>query len=171
MRKGAGETTAQPVVRQVSNAVPNTSFDVDLHEVKAGDTYAGISQKYLGDARYGEAIRAFNQQMPAEPGRKVQVPPIHVLRKNYPQLIGRPTTADRGTEWAPAGRSATTPGGGYKTYEVPRGGINMRGIAREAFGDDTQWSKVWNLNPKFKPDEQLEEGTKLLLPSDARVGR
>jgi hypothetical protein len=79
-----------------------TDFDVDLHESKAGDTYATISKQHYGDAKYAEALRTFNRN--AELGRTtVEVPPIYVLRKRYPQLIGRPaspdTGRDRGTEW------------------------------------------------------------------------
>jgi hypothetical protein len=102
------------------------------------------------------------------------VPPIHVLKKRYPNLIGRPVSterpAGRGAEWVPAadGRQAD---GGAKTYTVPPGGITLKKVAKEAFGDELEWRRVWDLNPKYSPQEVVPEGTKLVLPSDAKVGR
>jgi hypothetical protein len=173
--KPAGDSTARPA----SAVESRTDYDVDLHEVRQGDTFSTISQKYLGDSRYAAAIEAFNGnhtigQFGAE---KVKVPPIHILRKRYAAYIDKPETTDRGTttapggtEWQPASRTepAAT---GTKTYTIPPGGATMRGVAKAAFGDDQQWAKVWDLNPKYRPDEVLPEGTKLLLPSDAKAGK
>jgi nucleoid-associated protein YgaU len=174
LAKPAGDSTARPGAPSVE---PRTDFDVDLHEVRAGDTYSTISQKYLGDTRYARAIQAFNGDRPVGQLGKVQVPPIHVLRKQFAAYIGKPEATDRQTnsgtggttEWQPAAsgerRGSSPPSDAVtKTYTVPPGGATMRGVAKAAFGDDQQWSKVWDLNPKYKPDEVLPEGTKLLLP-------
>lgn len=106
---GAFTLTKQPdPVTPVRSTEPaRTDFDLDLHEPKAGETYATISKLHYGDAKYTEALRAFNRG--AELGRAaVEVPPMYVLRKRYPQLIGRPGAADtgrdRGTEWNPSSK-------------------------------------------------------------------
>jgi hypothetical protein len=180
--KQPDETRETQPTRSPSSVEPITSFDVDLHEVRQGDSYRGISQKYLGDDRYAEAIRAFNGNRSIEQFQrsqeKVRVPPIHILRKSYPNLIGQPESGNRSTdravEWmAPVGfrGRATAADRGLKTYIVPPGGITPRGVAKEAFGDELEWRKVWDENPKYSPDELIPAGTRLLLPPDAKVGR
>ena len=149
-------------ITPVSQSMPEarTSFDVDVHEIRSGDTYASISKKYLGDDRYADAIRAYNKEAALTAGATADIPPIHVLRKKFATLVSRPA------EWAPA---AATPGG--KTYEVPAGGITLKGIAKLAYGDEIDWTKIWNLNLQRKPDEVLPEGTIVRVPDDARVGK
>lgn len=96
---------SDPPVRSAEPA--RTDFDLDLHEPKAGDTYATISKLHYGDAKYADALRAFNRN--AELGRTaVDVPPMYVLRKRYTQLIGRPagteTGRDRTVDWGPSSK-------------------------------------------------------------------
>src|SRR5262249_44973700 len=67
---------------------PSTSFDVDLYEPRAGDTYESISREFYNDTRYATALREFNKGQPLQGGKQVEVPPIHVLRKRFPQLVG-----------------------------------------------------------------------------------
>src|SRR5205085_512778 len=73
---------------------PSTSFDVDLYEPRAGDTYESISREYYNDPRYAAALRAFNNNRPLQGGVQVEVPPMGVLRKKFPQLVGVNPAAD-----------------------------------------------------------------------------
>ena len=103
------------------------------------------------------------------------MPPSHVLRKRYPSLSGRPEAAtdrpaDRQPEWTAAGPARGGPAGS-RTYTVPPGGVTLKGVAKAAFGDELEWRKVWDLNPKFSPEEPIPEGTRLALPADAKIGR
>lgn len=70
----------------VSERPPQTSFDVDLYEPRAGDSYQSISRDFYNDTRYSRALSAYNSNK-ALPGGHVEVPPIYVLQKRYPQLI------------------------------------------------------------------------------------
>lgn len=167
-----------PPARPATGEETITDYDVDLHEVRSGDSYATISRNYLGDVRYAAALQAFNGNLPIPQAGKVRIPPIFVLKQQYASLISRPAVANTADEWQPASGSIRTTGGepefrpsGYKTYIVPAGGITMKGVAREAFGDENLWARVWDLNPKFRPDEVLTEGTSLHLPSNSRIGR
>jgi hypothetical protein len=167
-----------PPARPTQGNETITDYDVDLHEVRSGDSYATISRNYLGDVRYAAALQAFNGNLPIPQAGKVRIPPIFVLKQQYASLISRPAVAAAADEWQPASGSIRTTGGepefrpsGYKTYIVPAGGITMKGVAREAFGDENLWARVWDLNPKFRPDEVLTEGTSLHLPSNSRIGR
>ncbi len=153
---------ASPDVRPAANLEPpRTDFDVDLYDPKAGDTYESISKLHYGDARYAAALRAFNNGLVLGRGGAVQVPPMYVLRKRYPQLIAPPRGTPAGPDWSPApGKS--------DSYAVPRAGMTLKDVAAELYGDDREWSKLWDANPRLDPGAQLPAGTKLQLPPDAR---
>ena len=85
--KPSGGSTAFPSGPDART--PQTSFDVDLYEPRSGDTYQTVSRDFYNDTRYAAALAEFNNRKPLTGGR-VEVPPIHVLRKRYPQLIGAP---------------------------------------------------------------------------------
>lgn len=155
-------------VRQ-TNAIEAKPFDydVDLYEPAANDTYATISKLHFGDARYAQALQAYNRNAALGRGIAVEIPPLHILRKRYAQLLGNaPATEnpERGTQWAPAGgRSLTT----TPTYTVTRRGMTFRDVANEIYGDRRDWQKVWDENRNFKADEELPTGTRLKLPANA----
>ena len=46
----------------------------------------------------------------------------------------------------------------------------MKQIAAEAFGDENLWGRVFDLNRGLYPDRVVPEGTRVQLPSDAKVG-
>lgn len=157
-----------------STVAPRTDYDVDLHYVKAGDSWAAISKQHFGDERYAEALKGYNQNASLAQVQRAEVPPIHVLRKNYASLIGKPV--EKSGEWgAIATSSATEPkrsitGNGYKIYVVPTGGRTLKEIAADAFGDEGRWGMVWDTNPKLVPDKTVPEGTKVYLHSQSKIG-
>jgi nucleoid-associated protein YgaU len=166
----------QPTV----SSTARTDYDVDLHYVKGGDSWGGVSKQYYGDERYAEALRSYNQNANLNQMQRAEVPPLHVLRKNYPTLIAAP--AAKPVEWgsiapATAKSSPSTEGaigkitsGGYKTYIVPVNGQTIRQIALDAYGDEALWGKVWDNNPKLVTDRLIEPGTKIFLTSDSKIG-
>jgi hypothetical protein len=151
-----------------------TDYDVDLHYVKGGDSWASVSKLHYGDERYAEALKGYNQNAALTQMQRAEVPPIHVLRKNFASVIGRPV--EKTGEWntiTPS--SATEPkrsitGSGYKTYVVPAGGRTIKEIAADAYGDEARWGVVWESNPKLVPDKAIPEGTKIYLTSQAKIG-
>lgn len=153
---------------------PRTDYDIDLHYVRAGDSWTAISKQYFGDERYADAIKGFNRNASLAGAQRVEVPPIHVLRKNFASQIGRPV--ERSGDWGtitPSG--ATEPkraitGSGYKLYTVPVGGRTLKEIAADAYGDEGRWGMVWDTNPKLVPDKVVPEGTKIYLTSQAKIG-
>ena len=58
-----------------------TDYDVDIHKLKAGDTYAIISEKFYGTAGYAGALRSYNDGLELARMRDVQVPPMHVIKR------------------------------------------------------------------------------------------
>lgn len=161
---------AKPVVPTVGET--RTDYDVDLHYPKGGgETWASVSKQYLGDDRYGEALKAYNRNAALSQLPRVEIPPIHVLRKKYATLIGQPAVAPEKSniEWAaaPAARSTS---GGYRQYAIPTGGMTMKEVAKAAWGDENMWGKIWDLNPTQRADEAMRAGTKILLPTDAKIG-
>jgi hypothetical protein len=141
-----------------------TSFDVDIHYPKAGETYSSLSKLHYGDARYAAALQSFNQGRALDRGDSVQIPPLYVLRQRATPgapPAARPTGS--GLEWASSGPATTAP-----TYSVPRDGMTMWDVAGELYGDRQKWGKVWDVNQRIEPNAQLPKGTKLQLPPDAR---
>ena len=161
---------AKPVVPTVGET--RTDYDVDLHYPKGGgETWASVSKQYLGDDRYGEALKAYNRNAALSQVPRVEIPPIHVLRKKYATLIGQPAVAPEKSniEWAAAPAARPT-SGGYRQYAIPTGGMTMKEVAKAAWGDENMWGKIWDLNPTQRADEAMRAGTKILLPTDAKIG-
>jgi len=161
--EGGGATAA-------ATRPPTTSYDVDIYHPKANDSWEAISRDYFNDTRYAAALRAYNQNRALTPGREVDVPPLHVLKRLTPQpapVAGAPTgrvTPASGTDpWNAAG------GGGAKTYRVPQGdGMSLPAVAKLVLGNDQRWREIYDLNPEVNPSK-VSAGTELKLPADARV--
>jgi nucleoid-associated protein YgaU len=167
--KPAGTSEVTPVT--VSERAPTTSFDEDLHQPRSGDTYETICREFYNDPRYAAALQAYNGNRPLA-ASVIAVPPIHILKKRFPQLVGA-TAAPVGRSadgWGPAGSAgAASPvfrASGAKTFTVPAGGTTLRSVAREALGNPNKWQEIYDLNPQVTPDN-VPAGTVLRLP-DAR---
>lgn len=162
-----------------------TSFDVDLYEARAGDTYETIAREFYLDTRYARALQEYNVRRPVQAGRNVDVPPIGVLRQRYSGMIGGTTGGGRsGTsnpapagDWGPAnpprsdGGPSFRPSGGGQTFLVPQGGMSLKAVARQTLGTEQRWGDVHQLNPQFDPSEMVPAGTRLKLPADARLSQ
>jgi hypothetical protein len=170
----ATPTSVRPQPTPIAATPPRTDYDVDLHYVRAGDSWAAISKQHFGDERYADALKGFNQNASLAGAARVEVPPIHVLRKNFATSIGRPV--EKSGEWGSISpTSASEPkrsvtGTGYKIYSVPPGGRTLKEIAADAYGDEGRWGMVWDTNPKLVPDKVVPEGTKIYLTSQAKIG-
>jgi hypothetical protein len=155
---------------------PTTSYDVDLYELKANDTWETISQEFYNDKRYAAALQAANPNKTLTAGGWVDIPPIYILKQKFQTPagtrtpIGQPTPpASPPPSWAPSiSTTPAPPNGGSKTYKVPPGGISMRAIARNFLGSDQRWNEIYNLNPQLRPD-LIPEGTDVRLPADAKL--
>jgi hypothetical protein len=150
---------------------PTTSFDVDLYQPRARDTYETISREYYNDVSYARALTAFNGGRPLQAGRHVEVPPIHVLKNRYPQLLGNAPSAPAGAEWLPAGGTSTGPTANFRvagssTFVVPSGGMTMKTIARLTLGTEDRWEEIYNLNPKYSTSF-VPAGAEIRLPANA----
>jgi nucleoid-associated protein YgaU len=165
---------------------PQTSFDVDLYEPRAGDTYETIAREFYNDTRYARALQEFNARQPVQTGRTVNVPPISVLRQRYSGMIGATPASRSGTsptptpapasEWGPASppKSDGTPafrpaGGSSQTFRVPPGGMSLKAVARQTLGTEQRWGELYNLNPQVADPNAVPAGTTLKLPADARL--
>lgn len=162
----------------VPERTPQTSFDVDLHEPQSGDTYESISKDFYHDVRYGRALAEYNRRKPLQNNGPVEVPPIHVLKKRYPQFLGTTSTSSREQtssslpgEFRPAGGSGDAAPvfrtSGSKSYVIPPGGMTMQAVARLTLGSTTRWREIYDLNPQFSTD--VPAGAQLKLPADAVV--
>jgi hypothetical protein len=157
-------TTAAPAVRP-----PTTSYDVDIYHLKANDTWEAISREYYSDTKYATALRSYNQNRALTPGREVDVPPLHILRRYAPPPVagaapGR-VTPPGGDAWSAAGVGTVS----ARTYRVPPGeGMSLPAVAKLVLGNDQRWRELYDLNPDVNPSK-VTPGTELKLPADARV--
>jgi LysM repeat protein len=58
-----------------------TDYDVDIHKIRAGDTYATISQRYYETANFANQLRTYNENADLSRTPDVQVPPMYVIKK------------------------------------------------------------------------------------------
>ena len=164
---------AKPTTPTPPDRTATTTYDVDLHEPTKSDTYGTISRDYYNDAKYGAALSEYNGRRALQGGVRVEVPPIHVLKKRYPQLIGAvvpaSVSAPAKDPWQPSGEStpAFRPTGG-RTFTIPAGGLRMAEVARMTLGSPTKWSEIYDLNPSLSPSDLLAAGTVLKIPTETK---
>lgn len=167
--KPIGSPDVKPAV---PDRVATTSFDVDLHEPKNGDTYSSIAKEFYNDVKYAGALQEHNGRRALQTSVRVEVPPIHVLKKRYPQLISAivPASGMTGDVWSASGEGATPAfrASGQRSFTVPTGGMTMGSIARDTLGSPTRWRDIYDLNPSLSPGDVLPAGTVLKIPSEVK---
>ncbi|MBX9622232.1 MAG: hypothetical protein K2X82_00300, partial [Gemmataceae bacterium] len=170
VKPAAGGATPAPTVPPVAESPARRPPTVDVYDPRPGDRYEGVSREYYGDGRYAAALQAYNGNRPIQPGQSVDVPPVHVLKKRFPQMTGVPASAGRPTpaaDWQTAAADPTFRPGRPRTFAVPAGGMSMRAVAREALGDPQRWEEVYNLNRAYDPG-LVPGGVQLQLPAGGR---
>jgi hypothetical protein len=144
---------------------PLTDFDVDLHYVKTGESFASIAKLHYGDERYGTALEQFNRRGNFD-GRVVQVPPTHWIRKQTGQPVGRTAPAATAPEaWTGV---STANADRFVELAAPK---TFRELSKEAYGSEQEWQRIFNLNPNYSSDATIPAGTRIRLTADARIGR
>jgi hypothetical protein len=154
----------------VPETLPKSSFDVDLHNPTAGDSYESISKEFYNDARFAPALKAFNKNLPLQGGRYVEVPPLHVLKRRFPTQggnvvpagsTGAPTST--GPNWgAPSDEPPRPSVAGRGSFTVPAGGLTLQDAARQM---GTSWRDLYDLNPQYAPGTLIPAGTELKVPA------
>jgi hypothetical protein len=161
---------AESTTPAASTRPPTTSYDVDIYHPKANDTWESISRDYYSDPKFAAALRSYNQNRALTPGREVDVPPLHVLRRSVPPppVAGSApsrATPPGGDPWNAAGVGTVS----ARTYRVPPGdGMSLPAVAKLVLGNDQRWRELYDLNPDVNPSK-VSAGTELKLPADARV--
>jgi hypothetical protein len=170
--------TSTPIVG--AERQPTTSFDVDIYEPKASDTWESISREFYNDARYATGLRVYNKNKSLQGSGPVDVPPIHIVKQSMPQgnapagsgntrgSVGQPSKAAGSLPDWNAATTSITRTGNSKIFTVPEGGMTMRAVAKFTLGNEQRWNDIYTLNPHLRPDEQLRAGTEVKLPPDAR---
>lgn len=80
---------AKPVNSAPTDA--KTDYDVDIHKIRAGDTYATISQRYYDTATFANQLRTYNDNADLSRAPDVQVPPMYVIKKFGTGRVGEST--------------------------------------------------------------------------------
>lgn len=161
------------------------AYDEDWHTPRPGDTFVTLSQEYFHDARYAQALQAYNKDRRKAGEEFYRIPPPWVLEDQYPNLVPKADKADRppveakptgDIKFEPAapvgssGRPAPPAAGGVTTapsdeYRVlAKDGESIRDIAQKVLGSPNGWRKLWDLNPDVDPTQPIPAGTTLRVP-------
>lgn len=146
---------ATPVARETVPADPavrRAEYDINLVPARRGDSYDAVAKDSLGDAKYGPALRRYNNDRELRAGDVVRVPPVAVLRKlAAPNWVG----------------AADKPGvAGPRTYVTPRDGMSMWDIAYEVYGTKSEFRKVIDANRERNPNLRYRAGERFRLPAE-----
>ena len=167
---GIVETPPQPklLTPPTPPADARTDFDVDLHPAKAGQTYEAVSQQHYADAKYAEALRAFNKGR--DPGRDVvEIPPLYVARKlaagtRAPAAVN-PIAPAAAETWArPTALGDAKPAAAGRSYTVPQDGTTFRDLAGTLLNDRKLYRRISDLNPTIDANAKLQKGDKVTVP-------
>ncbi len=143
-----------------------TDYDVDLHPPQAGQTYEAVSKQHYGDAKYADALRAYNKNH--DPGRdELQIPPTHALRKLA--TAGRPLAMNPiapagGETWAPPAALGNARLAAGRTYTVTQDGTTFRDLAGTLLNDRAKYRRISDLNPSIDPNAKLQKGDRVTVP-------
>jgi nucleoid-associated protein YgaU len=167
-----------PTLSTAIERTPTTSYDVDLYELKQGDTWESISKEFYNDTRYAAALKAVNLNKSLTSGGAVDIPPLYILKQKIqtPPRSGTPISQSSpipssAPTWGPPAGATTpaAPSGGSQIYKVPPGGTSMRDIAKNYLGNEQRWMEIYNLNPQITAPNAIPAGTEVKLPLDARL--
>jgi hypothetical protein len=157
------------------------SYVEETYVANAGDTFASLSKAKYETDKYARALYLFNRSHPLAGDellqddrltarQKVYVPPVEILESRYPGAIGEATAATKPGVTVGAGtQRANAPPAGPRTYRVGAGGEKVYDIARRLLGDGNRWVEIDKLNPGWKPELAIPEGTALKVPDDAHL--
>ncbi len=167
LNKQPGESGVRPV-GGADAAPPRTGFDVDLHEVQAGESFQTISKLHYGDVKYAEALRAYNRGADLGRVRELEVPPMYVLRQKYGQYLGAVRSGPEparigggGIEWAGSGAPAQPRE--QRTYTVTREGMTLYDVSEAVYGTSKEWRRLFDVN-QVAPEDKLPVGKVIKLP-------
>lgn len=177
-----------PVPVPAVDAAPKTDYDVDVVRVRAGDTYAAVSDRVYGTKQYAAALRAFNQGADLTQVREVMAPPMHVIRKQPAARDADPADDRRGVvpaagvrgpvldapvqpdgaesvDWGAPGKRRA--GVRFEKYTTPKDGMTARDVARAVYADEAEWGKLTGpRGARLRADDPLPRGTEITVPRD-----
>ncbi|HKI31863.1 MAG TPA: hypothetical protein VKA46_08340 [Gemmataceae bacterium] len=165
----------------VRGAQPDViSYTEEPYGAKPGDTFKSISEAKYGTDKYASALYHFNhshpliegdlpEETPLTPAQKIYLPPPEILKTRYPEQVpGSAPAPATGATIDPAPQRSSAPPAPRK-YQVGSGGEFEYDIARKLLGNGERWMEIKDLNPGWRPEVPIPEGTQLTLPPDARV--
>ena len=178
--------TAPPPGRQMVTEPKVVSYDEETYRTKPGDTFETISYHFYFTDRYAQALALFNRDHPLastnakldpralQVNQSVYIPPISILKDRYANGIREtPSSAPAGVS-SRSNLAPSTPPPPLATpinrkYKVVGNSERMIDVAKRTLGNSERWNDVLKLNPGFRSELPLPEGTVLTLPGDAVV--
>jgi nucleoid-associated protein YgaU len=134
--------------------------------VQSDDSFWSISEKAYGNGGYYRALFQYNRDRypnaeDVRPGSVLDIPPLDVLERQFPELTAGAANAPSGV---PPASSAAPSAAAPATYVV-REGDTLIAIAREQLGKATRWTEIYELNRAALGEnlEHLRPGLELRL--------
>jgi nucleoid-associated protein YgaU len=149
-----------------SAALPTAAQDKP-YVVAPDDSFWSISEKAYGSGSYYRALFQYNRDRypnadDVRPGSVLDIPPLDVLKRQFPELTSGADDSQAGGNAAPAGppQAAAT----AATYVVQEGDTLFE-IARRQLGKASRWTELYELNRGVLGDnlEHLRPGVELRL--------
>lgn len=184
------------ILRDTAALRPSGLDDYMVYTSVAGDTWAGLAERFYGSSRYVALLRHANEDMVSpRQGESILVPtvdlaaeagtraPLHE-RESAPETARAPASEPRalrdglGAAAKPEARPATDAAtrstaaadlAGAATYEV-QPGDSLSGIAQKVYGSAARWNVLFEANRKLlKSPDWLQVGMKLSVPRGAAL--
>lgn len=195
-KAGQAGAPAGSILRDTSALRPAGLDDYMVYTAAAGDTWAGLAERFYGSGRYVALLRHANEDMVSPLAGETILVPAYDFSAEAGQrepLVAREEGAartlaaserDAAAGDAPApihAREASPAGAGSvasetqaelasaTTYEV-RAGDSLTGIAQRVYGSASRWKVLFEANRSvLRSADWLQVGTKLTVPRGAAL--
>jgi nucleoid-associated protein YgaU len=146
-----------------------------IHEVRQGDNFSILAEKYYGSQRFAELLLKANPQVKEARllrlGTKLRIPPMKELvnPKKASEKTAAVLAADKSKKSEDKAKTAEKKAPKEKVYIV-KTDDNFYSIAREIWGNGGRWRELHAMNKSICPDpKSLRPGMKLrITPSNGK---
>ena len=162
------------ILKSTLGLEPSILDEYMVHTVAAGDTWAGLAQRFYQDGRYTRNLHLANEdQVELTPGAEILVPIYDFLQDAGLQPALETAEVDEkapasGTIVPASSLRASSPSVTGRSQEyVVRSGDSLSEIALAAYGSAARWPEILEANrDKLQTPEELQVGMKLQIPGE-----
>ncbi len=158
------------ILRGTAGLEPSFLDEYMLYTAVAGDTWAGLAQRFYQDGRYTRNLHLANEGLAdLKPGVEILVPVYDFLKEDGERAPLAAEAAPAGATAAPLAvdvGGATSPAAALpgREYEV-QSGDSLSEIALAVYGNGARWKEIFDANrDTLETPDRLQVGMKLRIP-------